>query len=80
MEFHTSVSVNASVTSVNQALQILNLHFLGSDLSGSFGLLHEAEMTLKNIVKEKFDAAILKGDRNAVERYFMYELVEDQAS
>jgi hypothetical protein len=40
----------------------------GSDLSGAFVFLHEAEIKLKNIVNEKFDIAIRKGDKNAVER------------
>ncbi|XP_031553701.1 conserved oligomeric Golgi complex subunit 4-like [Actinia tenebrosa] len=41
-----------------------------SDLSGAFVLLHEAEIKLKQVVNEKFDAAIKIGDRNAVERFF----------
>lgn len=40
----------------------------GSDLAGSFALLHEAEVKLKSIVCDKFEAAISNGDRNSVER------------
>ena len=32
-------------------------------------LLHEAEMKLKRIVHDKFEAAIQNGDRGSVERY-----------
>ncbi|XP_044173102.1 conserved oligomeric Golgi complex subunit 4-like [Acropora millepora] len=42
----------------------------GSDLAGSFALLHEAEVKLKSIVCDKFEAAISNGDRNSVERFF----------
>lgn len=42
----------------------------GSDLAGSFALLHEAEVKLKSIVCDKFETAISNGDRNSVERFF----------
>ena len=49
-------------------MTLLVWHSLGSDLSGSFCLLHEAELKLKNIVNENFETAISKGDPKMVER------------
>ncbi|XP_032219195.1 conserved oligomeric Golgi complex subunit 4 isoform X2 [Nematostella vectensis] len=42
----------------------------GSDLSGAFVMLQEAEEKLKAIVQQEFDQAISKGDRSSVERFF----------
>ena len=49
----------------------------GSDLGGAFALLHEAETKLKRIVHDKFEAAIQNGDRNSVERYCKFYLLNN---
>jgi hypothetical protein len=40
----------------------------GSDLKNAFTLLHEAEGTIKKIIKEKFDEAVRRSDRASIER------------
>ena len=42
----------------------------GSTLDMSFKLLHEAQSKLKNIIHNRFDAAVRSGDAASVERFF----------
>ena len=42
----------------------------GSTLDTSFKLLHEAQLKLKSIVHNKFDAAVMTRDAASVERFF----------
>lgn len=54
-------------------LVVLILIFIqGSDLKNSFSLLHEAEVTMKKLITQKFDEAVRMSDRASIERYHIH--------
>ena len=65
----SSTIATCYLANITDNLPVILCFLVGSDLAGAFVLLHEAEMKLKRIVHDKFEAAIQNGDRGSVERY-----------